>query len=75
MFIVALTFRQLLLIPAAVLLTVGGACFGVALGTALGSAGITLSAAGRLDTSAFPRSRISNFLFDPWYPSKVRRQR
>ena len=41
----ALIFRQFLLLHSAVLLTVGGLSFGVALGTALGALGVTLSAA------------------------------
>lgn len=37
------TFRQFLLLPSAIVLSAGGLCFGVAVGTALGSAGIVLS--------------------------------
>ncbi len=37
-------FRQFLLLPSALLLPVGGLCFGVLAGTALGAAGIVLSA-------------------------------
>jgi uncharacterized membrane protein YdjX (TVP38/TMEM64 family) len=37
----AIAVRPLLLIPSAVLLTVGGACFGAALGTLYGAAGLT----------------------------------
>jgi uncharacterized membrane protein YdjX (TVP38/TMEM64 family) len=44
-FLTVLTFRQFLLLPSAVLLTAGGLCFGVAAGTALGGAGVALSAA------------------------------
>jgi PPP family 3-phenylpropionic acid transporter len=40
-----LVFRQFLLLPAALLLPVGGLCFGAVLGTLLGTAGIVLSAA------------------------------
>ncbi len=36
-------FRQFLLLPSAILLPVGGLCFGAAVGTLLGSAGIILS--------------------------------
>jgi uncharacterized membrane protein YdjX (TVP38/TMEM64 family) len=42
LFVAALTLRFVLLIPSAVLLTVGGACFGVALGTVYGALGLTL---------------------------------
>jgi uncharacterized membrane protein YdjX (TVP38/TMEM64 family) len=41
-FVAALALRFVLLIPSAVLLTVGGACFGVALGTVYGAIGLTL---------------------------------
>jgi uncharacterized membrane protein YdjX (TVP38/TMEM64 family) len=41
-FVAALSLRFVLLIPSAVLLTVGGACFGVALGTLYGALGLTL---------------------------------
>jgi uncharacterized membrane protein YdjX (TVP38/TMEM64 family) len=43
-FVAVVTFRQFLLVPAAVVLTVGGLAFGVPLGTALGTAGIVASA-------------------------------
>jgi uncharacterized membrane protein YdjX (TVP38/TMEM64 family) len=43
-FVALVTFRQLLLLPAFLLLTVGGLAYGVALGTVLGGAGIFLSA-------------------------------
>ena len=42
LFVAALTLRWVLLIPSAVLLTVGGACFGVTLGTLYGALGLTL---------------------------------
>ena len=42
LFVAALALRFVLLIPSAVLLTVGGACFGVALGTVYGALGLTL---------------------------------
>jgi uncharacterized membrane protein YdjX (TVP38/TMEM64 family) len=42
LFVAALSLRFVLLIPSAVLLTVGGACFGVTLGTLYGALGITL---------------------------------
>ncbi len=43
-FVALVTFRQFLLLPSAVILPVGGLCFGAGLGTALGAAGITISA-------------------------------
>jgi len=42
LFVTALALRFVLLIPSAVLLTVGGACFGAALGTLYGALGLTL---------------------------------
>lgn len=42
-FVGLVTFRQFLLLPSAILLTVGGLCFGVLVGTALGATGILLS--------------------------------
>jgi uncharacterized membrane protein YdjX (TVP38/TMEM64 family) len=42
LFVAALALRFVLLIPSAVLLTVGGACFGAALGTVYGALGLTL---------------------------------
>jgi uncharacterized membrane protein YdjX (TVP38/TMEM64 family) len=44
-FLAVVVFRQFLFVPAAVILAVGGLCFGVPLGTALGATGIILSAA------------------------------
>lgn len=44
LFVGLLTFRQFLFIPAVVLLSVGGLCFGAALGSLLGAAGIVCSA-------------------------------
>ena len=38
------TFRQFLLLPSALVLSIGGAVFGAAMGTLLGAAGIVLSA-------------------------------
>lgn len=43
LFVALVTFRQFLLLPSAILLTVGGLCFGVLAGTGLGTAGIVLS--------------------------------
>jgi uncharacterized membrane protein YdjX (TVP38/TMEM64 family) len=43
-FLGLLTFRQFLLLPAIVLLPVGGMCFGAGIGTLLGASGILLSA-------------------------------
>lgn len=40
-------FRQVLAIPALLVLTTGGVCFGAALGTVLGAAGIIVSGAGK----------------------------
>jgi uncharacterized membrane protein YdjX (TVP38/TMEM64 family) len=40
-----LTFRQFLLLPSALVLSIGGAAFGASLGTVLGAAGIAISAA------------------------------
>jgi len=51
------TFRQFLLLPSAILLPVGGLCFGALLGTALGSAGIILS--GTLKFSLARAFRLS----------------
>ena len=45
LFLGLLVFRQFLFLPAALLLPVGGLCFGAAYGTALGAAGIVVSAA------------------------------
>jgi uncharacterized membrane protein YdjX (TVP38/TMEM64 family) len=42
LFVIALSLRFVLLIPSAVLLTVGGACFGAALGTVYAALGLTL---------------------------------
>jgi uncharacterized membrane protein YdjX (TVP38/TMEM64 family) len=42
LFVAALALRFVLLIPSAVLLTVGGACFGVVFGTLYGALGLTL---------------------------------
>ena len=42
-FVALVTFRQFLLLPSALILPVGGLCFGAGLGTALGSAGIVIS--------------------------------
>lgn len=42
-YVVLVIFRQFLLLPSALLLPVGGLCFGVLAGTALGTAGIILS--------------------------------
>jgi len=39
------TFRQFLLLPSALVLSIGGAAFGASIGTLLGSAGIVISAA------------------------------
>jgi len=44
LFVGLLTFRQFLLIPAIVLLSAGGLCFGAALGSVLGATGIVGSA-------------------------------
>lgn len=44
LFVGLLTFRQFLFIPAIVLLSAGGLCFGAALGSVLGAAGIVFSA-------------------------------
>jgi uncharacterized membrane protein YdjX (TVP38/TMEM64 family) len=46
-FLALVTFRQFLAIPAALLLAAGGLCFGVALGTLLGAAGIIVSGLGK----------------------------
>lgn len=43
LFLALVTFRQFLAIPAAVILSVGGLCFGAALGTLLGATGIVVS--------------------------------
>lgn len=43
-FVGVVVFRQFLFVPAVVILTVGGLCFGVPLGTALGALGIVVSA-------------------------------
>src|SRR3972149_612593 len=43
LFLALVTFRQFLAIPAALLLSAGGLCFGVALGTLLGATGIVVS--------------------------------
>jgi len=43
-FVALVTFRQFLLLPSALILPVGGLCFGAPLGTALGAAGIVISA-------------------------------
>ncbi len=42
-FVLLITFRQFLLLPSMIILPVGGLCFGVALGTILGAAGILIS--------------------------------
>jgi uncharacterized membrane protein YdjX (TVP38/TMEM64 family) len=42
LFVVLLSLRFIFLIPSAVMLTVGGVCFGVALGTLYGALGLTL---------------------------------
>lgn len=42
-FVALVTFRQFLLLPSALILPVGGLCFGAGLGTALGAAGIVIS--------------------------------
>jgi uncharacterized membrane protein YdjX (TVP38/TMEM64 family) len=42
-FVALVTFRQFLLLPSALILPVGGLCFGAALGTALGASGIVIS--------------------------------
>ena len=47
MFFGLVVFRQVLAIPAVLVLTTGGLCFGVALGTVLGAAGIIVSGAGK----------------------------
>jgi uncharacterized membrane protein YdjX (TVP38/TMEM64 family) len=44
LFVGLLTFRQFLLLPAIVILPVGGLCFGTMLGTVLGATGIVCSA-------------------------------
>ena len=44
LFVALVVFRQFLLLPAALVLPVGGLCFGAAAGTALGALGIVLSA-------------------------------
>jgi uncharacterized membrane protein YdjX (TVP38/TMEM64 family) len=43
-FVAVMTFRQFLFVPSAIVLTVGGLCYGAVLGTLLGMAGIVLSA-------------------------------
>lgn len=43
-FLGVLVFRQFLFLPAAIVLPVGGLCYGVVMGTALGAFGIVLSA-------------------------------
>ena len=43
-FVALVTFRQVLLLPSAVVLSVGGVCFGALTGTSLGMLGIALSA-------------------------------
>jgi uncharacterized membrane protein YdjX (TVP38/TMEM64 family) len=43
-FVALVTFRQFLLLPSGLILPVGGLCFGAGLGTALGAAGIVISA-------------------------------
>jgi uncharacterized membrane protein YdjX (TVP38/TMEM64 family) len=43
-FVGLMTFRQFLLLPSAILLSIGGLSFGFAMGTALGCVGIVLSA-------------------------------
>jgi uncharacterized membrane protein YdjX (TVP38/TMEM64 family) len=45
LFLALVVFRQFMLLPAALVLPVGGLCFGAAAGTALGALGIVLSAA------------------------------
>ncbi|HJQ82864.1 MAG TPA: hypothetical protein VKA21_02225 [Candidatus Binatia bacterium] len=47
LFLVLVTFRQFLAIPAGVILTVGGLCFGALLGTVLGGLGIVVSGLGK----------------------------
>jgi uncharacterized membrane protein YdjX (TVP38/TMEM64 family) len=47
LFLGLVTFRQFLAIPAGLLLAAGGLCFGAALGTALGAAGIVVSGLGK----------------------------
>jgi uncharacterized membrane protein YdjX (TVP38/TMEM64 family) len=46
-FLAIVIFRQILALPAAVVLSVGGLCFGACLGTVLGSAGIVVSGLGK----------------------------
>jgi uncharacterized membrane protein YdjX (TVP38/TMEM64 family) len=46
-FFAIVAFRQLLALPAAVVLSVGGLCFGAGLGTLLGTAGIVVSGLGK----------------------------
>jgi uncharacterized membrane protein YdjX (TVP38/TMEM64 family) len=47
LFLSLVTFRQFLALPAAVVLSVGGLCFGAALGTLLGAVGIVVSGLGK----------------------------
>ena len=47
LFLGLVIFRQFLALPAAVLLSVGGLCFGAALGTLLGATGIVVSGLGK----------------------------
>ena len=46
-FLVLVTFRQFLAIPAGIILAVGGLCFGAAVGTLLGAVGIVVSGLGK----------------------------
>lgn len=61
LFLGLLIFRQLLLLPAALLLPVGGLCFGAAFGTALGATGIVVSAAMKF---ALARTLARSWLHD-----------
>jgi uncharacterized membrane protein YdjX (TVP38/TMEM64 family) len=47
LFLSLVTFRQFLALPAALILSVGGLCFGAGLGTVLGAAGIVVSGLGK----------------------------
>jgi uncharacterized membrane protein YdjX (TVP38/TMEM64 family) len=44
LFVTLVTFRQFLALPSGLLLSVGGLCFGAAMGTLLGASGIVVSA-------------------------------
>ena len=61
LFLAMMTFRQFLMVPAILLLPVGGLCFGPALGTLLGASGILLSA---LFTFAMARGLGAQWLQD-----------